>query len=110
MTYEEIVLKVREGFEYADARDIFEHIAVQVNIVGEGSGAFYIEVAGRYATVEPYDYVDRDGLLTADAQTLIDIAMGKLSAEDAVKSGRLKVEGNMDKLRLFAKIKIKKQK
>ena len=47
MTYEEIVEKVREDYEYADARAIFEHVAVQFNITGEGSGIFYIEVADR---------------------------------------------------------------
>ena len=44
MTYEEIVNIVRDNLENADAREIFEHIAFQFNITGEGSGAFYIEV------------------------------------------------------------------
>lgn len=107
MTYEDIVFKVREGFENADAREIHEHIAIQVNIVGEGSGAFYIEVAERSAVVEPYDYYDRDGLFTTDADTIIAIAAGELSLEDAVQAGKLSVEGNPEKLKLFAKVKVK---
>jgi len=105
MTYQEIVLKVREGFENADAREIFEHVAVQVNIEGEGSGAFYIEIAERYISVEPYDYYDRDGLLTADADTLIAIAKGELPIMEAFESGRLRAEGDPEKLRMLSKIK-----
>lgn len=109
MTYDEIVLKVRDAFENADAREIFVHIAVQVNIVGEGSGAFYIEVAGRKVTVEPYDYYDRDGLWTTDAQTLVAISDGKLSLAQAIEQGVLKMEGNMEKMAMMQKIKLRKE-
>lgn len=108
MTYEEIVDKVREGFENADAREIFEHLAVQVNIEGEGHGAFYIEIANRNAIVEPYDYYDRDGLLTADGDTLIAIAEGKLSIIDAIESDKMLAIGNLGKIRMLSKIKLKK--
>lgn len=106
MTYEEIVLKVREGYENADAREIHEHIAVQVNIEGEGSGAFYIEVAERSVCVEPYDYFDRDALFTADGETLVAIASGELTSEEAVRTGRLSIAGDPEKVSLFAKIKL----
>ena len=41
MTYKDIVERVREVFEYADARNIFEHIAIQINVTGEGEGIMY---------------------------------------------------------------------
>lgn len=107
MTYEEIVYKVREGFENADARAIFVHVAIQVNIVGEGSGAFYIEIANRGIVVEPYDYHDRDGLITADGATLAEIADGKLTLQEAVETGRMKIEGNPEKLVLLKNIKLR---
>lgn len=107
MTYEEIVYKVRQAYENADAREIFEHIAIQVNIVGEGAGAFYVEVANREVCVEPYDYYDRDGLFTADADTLIAICEDRLTVFEAMEQGRLKVEGNPWKLKLLNKIKKK---
>ena len=105
MTYEEVVHCVRDAYENADAREIYEHIAVQVNVTGEGEGAFYIEVAGRAVCVEPYDYYDRDGLLTASSETIADIAKGTLTFREAIDKGLLKVEGNMDKLTKLAKIK-----
>lgn len=100
MTYEEIVDKARAGYENADARTIFEHIAIQVNIDGEGKGAFYIEVAERSVCVEPYDYHDRDILITTTGPVFCDIAAGKLTLHDAIEKGLLRAEGNQEKLRL----------
>ena len=105
MTYEEIVQCVRNAYENADAREIYEHIAIQVNVTGEGEGAFYIEVAGRAVCVEPYDYYDRDGLMTISSDTIVEIAQGNLTFEQALEKGLLQLEGNMDKFRKVAKIK-----
>lgn len=108
MTYEEIVEKVRESLENADARDIFEHIAVQVNIIGEGSGAFYVEVANRSISVEPYDYVDRDAMITATGESLITVATGKLAFEDAICNGQFNCDGDMRKIAELSRIRLKK--
>lgn len=98
MTYEDIVYMCRDFFENADARMIFEHIAIQINIEGEGTGIFYLEVADRSICIEPYDYYDRDGLLTTDAATLCDITTGKISVSEALSCGRMRYEGNEEKL------------
>jgi hypothetical protein len=98
MTYHEIVDKVRDVFEYADARNIFEHIAIQVNIVGEGAGVMYIEVAERQISVEPYDYYDRDGLVTIDSSVIMDIVEKKYTVKDAFRRGLLTYQGNERKL------------
>lgn len=105
MTYEEIVQCVRTAYENADAREIYEHIAIQVNVTGEGEGAFYIEVAGRAVCVEPYDYYDRDGLMTISSDTIVEIAKGEMTFEQALEKGLLRLEGNMDKFRKVAKLK-----
>lgn len=109
MTYHELVEKARETFEYSDARAVFEHVAIQVNIIGEGSGAFYIEIAQRQVSVEPYDYYDRDGLITTTAENLILIVEGKLSFMEAVAEGKIQYSGDMEKLKLFEKVKIKRK-
>ena len=108
MEYYEIVDKVREGLENADAREIFEHVAVQVDIIGEGEGKFYVEIAARQVCVEPYEYYDRDGLLIGDANTLIAIADGSMDICEALKDGRLKAEGNWEKLKLLYRVRVKK--
>ena len=110
MTYEEIVNVVRDNLENADAREIFEHIAFQFNITGEGSGAFYIEVAERSVCVEPYDYYDRDGLITGSGEAIINISAGKIGITESIEKGLIYYEGNPNKLVAFRKIKLPKKK
>ncbi len=110
MTYEEIVHLVRTAYENADARNIFEHIALQVNMTGEGGGIFYIEAAERAITVEPYDYYDRDGQITLSSDTVIAMATGKMNYIEAKEKGLLKSEGDLDKIRKLGEVKPKKVK
>ncbi|MGN0596954.1 MAG: hypothetical protein ACI4J1_06475 [Ruminiclostridium sp.] len=43
-----------------DVSHISGHLAVEIDIVGEGQGAFYIELLDGKLYVEPYEYYDRD--------------------------------------------------
>ena len=110
MTYEELVLRVRDVYENADAREVFEHIAVQVNVEGEAAGAFYLEVADRQVCVEPYDYYDRDILVTVDTRVLLDLLDNRLGYREAIDNGMLRIEGNIVKFGLLSKIKIQNKK
>ena len=73
MTYEEVVKEAQKIVAKGDASGIKDHLAVQYNITGEGEGAFYMEVKDGQIDVQPYDFKDRDILVTADAQTILDI-------------------------------------
>ena len=97
MTYEEILDKVRELIGSADVSDIKEHLAYQFNITGEGEGAFYAEVKDGKLYVEPYEYYDRDSLFICNADVLLKLISGKLDPVLAFTTGRLKVEGDLDK-------------
>lgn len=112
MTYQELVKKVNKALTAVDASAISEHIAVQVNVTGDAEGAFYIEAADGKLAVEPYDYVDRDAMLTASAEDLLAVAAGKLTLEAGVAEGKLALEGNYDKLMMlntvFAQLPVKK--
>lgn len=110
MTYEELVLKVRDLYEDADAREVFEHIAIQINVEGEAAGAFYIEVADRQVCVEPYDYYDRDILVTVDTQVIMGLMEGKVNYMKAIEDGLIRIEGNIKKYGLLNKIKLTKKK
>ena len=70
MTYEEIVKKVKTAAKKADASSIKEHVAFQFNITGEGAGAFYLEIDNGEVKVEPYEYYDRDVLVTVSEENL----------------------------------------
>lgn len=107
ITFEQIVKKVRKTFENADAREVFEHVAIEVDIVGEGAGAFYFEIADRACLVEPYNYYNHDGRIIADADVLLKLAAKKMTVKDAWYSGQLKYEGNEVKFNLILdKVKV----
>lgn len=97
MTYEEIFAKAESLFAMGDASGFDGDFAVQVNITGEGEGAFYIAYKNGALDVAPYEYHDRDAILFASAENFLKIADGSLGAVPAFLSGKLKVEGSTEK-------------
>lgn len=105
MTYQELVKKVQTALAKADASKVEGHIAVQVNVTGEAEGAFYMEIAEGVLYVAPYDYNDRDALLTADGADVLAVAQGKVSLEAAITEGKVAHEGdNWDKILVLSSI------
>ena len=97
MTYEEIVKKAKQAAKNIDSSAIKDHVAIQIDIEGEGEGAFYIEAADGKATVEPYEYYEHDCKIKTDADTITALLSGKLDAEGAMAEGKLQVEGDGSK-------------
>lgn len=97
MTYEEIFSKSKELILANNASGIGEHLAVEVDIIGEGAGAFYIELKDGKLFVEPYEYYDRDCKLIVSGEDFINICGGSLDAVKAFTNGSLKIEGDIDK-------------
>lgn len=97
MTYEEIVAYTKKKVAAANFKSYKGHLAAQVNITGEGEGAFYIELNDAAVAVEPYEYYDRDVILVSNADVFIAILDGKKVAQDAVAAGELKLVGNVEK-------------
>jgi len=108
MTYEEIVAKVKKAYAKADTALVDEHLAVQVDITGEGEGAFYIEVADGKITVEPFEYYDHDFKVLCTAEEIIAIAEGKKKLNEEVEAGNAYVSRNVDKVAVFDLIVAKK--
>lgn len=98
MTYEEIVAKVRTIYADTDVSQVKDHLAIQFNITGEGEGAFYVEVADGQMKVEPYDYRDRDVLVTASAAELFRVIKGEIGLVAAYTTGRIRAEGDLGKI------------
>ena len=84
-------------FFVIEVSDIKEHLAYQINITGEASGIFYVEVKDGTLYIEPYEYYDRDAMFTASAETFTAIIQGKLDPVLAFTIQKLKVEGNFEK-------------
>lgn len=103
VTYEELVNEIRNIFMKADVSGIKDHLAYQFNVTGEAEGAFYAEVSEGKLSIEPYEYYDRDVVFTMTADTLLKIAKGELDAIFAYTTGKLKVDGNIDKALLLQK-------
>lgn len=97
MTYEEIVAKAKEEFGSADVSGYEGHLALQINITGEGEGAFYAEISDGKLFIEPYDYKDNDAVLTADGNDIINIFNGTLDPVQAFTEGKLTVTGDLEK-------------
>lgn len=97
MTYSEYFSSVKTKFMGTDVSDIKEHLAYQFNVLGEGSGVFYVEIKDGQLHIEPYEYFDRDAMFTATAEVFNKILDGKLDPVAAFTTQKLKVEGNIDK-------------
>ena len=104
MTYEEIVNEAQRLVSKADASGISDHLAVQYNVTGEGEGAFYMEVKDGKVEVQPYDYKDRDILVTADGQTILDMMSGKLDVVAAYLTHKISAEGDLGKADILKKL------
>lgn len=97
MTYQEVFSQIRETLMQADVSDYQGHLAIQVNLTGEGEGIFYVELNNGRLNVEPYDYNDRDVLFIVDSKIFFKIINGKLDPVLAFTTGKLKVEGDLGK-------------
>ena len=104
MTYEEIFAKSKELVGKSDVSNMDGHLAVQINIEGEGSGAFYIELRDKQLFIEPYEFNDRDCKFTMSAKNFLKLAEGKMDAVVAFTLGKLKLEGSFEKALMFKKI------
>lgn len=94
MTYQQIFKDVKKYFAKANTSHFTREFAFQFNITGEGEGIFYAAYKNGVLEIEPYDYQDRDVIFEADGATLKDIAAGKLEVIDAVKAGKLAIDGD----------------
>ena len=104
MTYEEIVKYVKKAVAKKDVSKVTEKTAIQIDVTGEGSGAFYILADNGALAVEPYDYKDHDAKLEIASDDLIKVVDGKLDVVKAVTDGAVKVEGNVEKAAALASV------
>ena len=108
--YLEQVERFRNVYEYADARNIFEHIAIQINVSGEGAGILYMEVADRAVTVEPYDYKDRDGEVFIEGSFVVSFLESGMSFDEAREKNLIRYEGNIKKLKTLKNLVFRNRK
>ena len=98
MTYEQIVEKVKKALAKVDASAVNGHLAVQVDVYGEGEGAFYIEVKDGKVDVQPYEYFDHDLRIRCTGEEIIAIAEGKKKILDEVAAENIEALRNVSRL------------
>ncbi|MDR3594646.1 SCP2 sterol-binding domain-containing protein [Clostridium sp.] len=108
MTYQENFNNLKKILMKADVSKIDGELAFQFNIVGDGDGIFYAKVKNGQLSVEPYDYHDRDAIFIGTAKVFTKLVQGKLNPVVAFTTGKLKVEGNLDKAIELQKITFEK--
>jgi putative sterol carrier protein len=104
MTYQDNFNNLKKVLMKADVSKINGELAFQFNIVGDGEGIFYATVKDGQLNVEPYEYYDRDATFIATAKVFTKLVQGKLNPVVAYTTGKLKVEGNLDKALEIQKI------
>ncbi len=109
MTYEAIVAKAADRCAKADAKNIQEHVALQVNIYGEGEGALYIEVENKKMDVQPFEYYDRDAIIWSPAELFHEAICGYVPMDEFLKDEKVLVEGDPAKAAVLTEIKFRKE-
>lgn len=104
MTYEEIFNKTKEIVMKSDVSGIDDHLAIEIDIEGEGEGAFYIELKDRQLYVEPYEYYDRDCKFIMQGDDFLKLVNGELDSVLAYTIGKLRIEGSIEKALEFKNI------
>lgn len=97
MTFDLVFKQIKKGLEGMDPSVIDGKLAIQVTLTGLGGGTFYIEVLNGKLSVEPYDYHDRDAALTISVGDFKKLAEGKLDPVDAFNTGKLQIDGSIEK-------------
>ena len=98
MTYEKIVEKVKKALAKVDASGVKGHLAVQVDVYGEGEGAFYIEISDGKVDVQPYEYFDHDLRIRCTGDEIVAIAEGKKKILEEVAAENIEALRNVSRL------------
>ena len=105
MTFLERFAELKDKFEKVDTGKCQEHFALQVTMTDDDCrGIFYIANQEQGFSVEPYDYRDHTAHLMIQSQDLMDILDGKLDPVKAYLEGEIKVEGNLEHVKLVASL------
>lgn len=72
-------------------------VAVQVNLTGKCPGVFYIEILDGVLSVEPYEYIDKDGEIDITKTNLLKLTSGKIKLSD----DKITIKGDVEKIMMF---------
>jgi putative sterol carrier protein len=103
MKFASILKRARSIAAEADISQV-DFLAVQINIVGEENGVFYVEVKHGRISVEPYEYYDRQCAITISDTDFSKLTRGRLDPVEAYDEGKLTAEGDLGKALQFTEV------
>lgn len=85
--------EIKEHFAHIKTQYFIDKtdFALQMEITGEGSGIFYIEYKNDKIAIEPYNYYDYSACIQASAEAIIELAVGKITINDAIRFGDINI-------------------
>ncbi|MDR0919239.1 MAG: SCP2 sterol-binding domain-containing protein [Oscillospiraceae bacterium] len=103
---QDIIVKINKKIAEAnlDLSGVKETVAFQFNLTGKLPGVFYIELKDGKINVEPYEYNDRNALISTTKTNLEKIISGSLKLPIALATGKVKVEGDLEKVKMLGAI------
>lgn len=104
MTVDQLIGKIYNKLSKADIAGTQGKVAVQFNLTGKVTGVFYIEILNGILSVMPYEYIDHDAIVSGTMTNLEKVFSGKLIPQVAVAEGKIKIEGNFDKVMVLAEL------
>ena len=104
MTVNQLMAKVEKKLQGKDFQQQGRMMAIQVNLTGKVGGVFYIEILNGVLSVMPYEYNDRDAILSTTMTNFDKILTGRMDPATAFSEGKIKIEGNVDKVLLLAEL------
>lgn len=102
MTVEQLIGKVHKRLNGKDFNG--SELAIQVNLTGKIGGVFYVEIRNDEVSVMPYEYIDHDAIVSVTMTNFDKLVTGRLDLMETVDAGKIKVEGNLDKVVLLAEL------
>ena len=96
VTLDDIVSELRERAAGFDASTYSGFLALQITLKDLGQ-SFYVELKDGKLSIEPYEYSDRQANMIISSANFMKMINGKLNSVLAFTTGKLKIEGDIEK-------------
>lgn len=97
MYFQEAFEEMKKTLKKSKIKPTKDHFAIQVRITdNDCGGTFYIEQKNGEFYIEPYNYFDYDADIEVLFKNAKSIASGKTDIKNAIETGLVSVNGNVD--------------
>ena len=94
LDFDQLYKMVAPAFYKMDVTGVENKLAFEFQVKDMDNGVFYVEMNCGQVSVAPYNYYDRNAIITASSETFVNIASGKMVPKLAYAVGLITVEGD----------------